>query len=463
MNDHRAAGNKETGRSMVVTVLIVASALILNYGLSRAEEVTTGRTGHAHVAETPSVTATPSLTASATATPTASPTPMPRTVESIESPNAQMPVDGEWDQWPDIAGFVLDATTADTVAGAVPASSDLSTWVRTVWYFNSGGDAAQSWLYFAIEVTDDAVRTDSPDTEVWNDDSVELGLDPELDRYHPYPPVTDHQFTVTADNRVADWGTVVTDTILSATKITASGYRVEVGVPFSALGITSRPAPGTTIGFTLAVNDDDGNTGGHRESYLVWGGPNTNDFTLAHGQLRFVITFSTPTGTPTNTPTVTATTSITPSPTATPGRGGVSGLVWDDRDADGTRDGDEPPLAAAIVELYGGNCLSGGALASSVVTAGDGLYTFVDLVADDYCVRESNPPGFDESTYPDLIFGVPYWSVHVVPDKVTTNVDFGDRVSGPTPTRTPNSTITVTPPATPCPSCRVFLPFIGKG
>ena len=399
------------------------------------------------------VSGTPTATATASATPTATATPTPRVVESIESPANQVPIDGSWTEWPDIPGFTLDASTADNVAGTSPAPSDLSAWVRTMWYFKSNGDPAQSWLYFAVEITDEQVTTDS--TDVWQDDGVELGLDVNNDHEDNF--LTDHQFTITADNRVADHG-AITNTILSATKATSRGYNVEVGIPFALMGFSARPAPGTTIGFTLALNDDDGNNGGNRESYLVWGGPNTNDFAQFHGQLRFVITLSTPTATPTATPTITPTPSNTPTPTATPLTGQITGMVWDDRNANAARDGDETPLSGAIIMLHEQDCLSGGALLVTQVTASDGLYAFADLPPGGYCVRESNPPTYDESTYPDLIFGVPYWSVQVIAEQTTANVDFGDRKSGPTLTNTPAPT----PTATPCPRCHLFLPVIVK-
>jgi len=113
-------------------------------------------------------------------------------------------------------------------------------------------------------------------------------------------------------------------------------------------------------------------------------------------------------------------------------------------------------LSGAIIMLHERDCLSGGVLLLTQVTASDGLYAFSDLPPGGYCVRESNPPTYDQSTYPDDIFGVPYWSVQVIAEQTTANVDFGDRQPGPTPTNT------ATPTSTPCPRCHLFLPAIVK-
>lgn len=56
------------------------------------------------------------------------------------------------------------------------------------------------------------------------------------------------------------WGTI------------SGGYSVEMAIPWSELGIV--PTAGMTIGFDVAVNDDD--NGGDRDSQLMWAGTNDN-------------------------------------------------------------------------------------------------------------------------------------------------------------------------------------------
>ena len=65
----------------------------------------------------------------------------------------------------------------------------------------------------------------------------------------------------------------------------------------------------------------------------------------------------------------------------------IGDTVWDDRDGDGIRDGDEPGLAGVVVEL----ARSGGEM-STTTTDANGLYAFTALTAGTYTIT------FDEST-----------------------------------------------------------------
>jgi hypothetical protein len=73
----------------------------------------------------------------------------------------------------------------------------------------------------------------------------------------------------------------------------------------------------------------------------------------------------------------------TPTPTPQPLRGSLGDRVWNDLDADGIQDGNEPGIDGIDVELF--NCL-GTRLATSVTTGG-GFYLFTDLPAGCYIVR----------------------------------------------------------------------------
>jgi len=57
-----------------------------------------------------------------------------------------------------------------------------------------------------------------------------------------------------------------TDGVEFAFARTDDGYRLEVRFPWNVLG--AKPSPGTSIGFDVQVNDDDG--GGERDSKLAW-------------------------------------------------------------------------------------------------------------------------------------------------------------------------------------------------
>jgi lysophospholipase L1-like esterase len=67
----------------------------------------------------------------------------------------------------------------------------------------------------------------------------------------------------------------------------------------------------------------------------------------------------------------------------------VSGIVFEDRDADGIHDAGEPVLDGVVVRLYGG----GGAIDSTVVTGADGQFVF-DPGLGDYLLFLTNPAGW---------------------------------------------------------------------
>jgi len=121
----------------------------------------------------------------------------------------------------------------------------------------------------------------------------------------------------------------------------------------------------------------------------------------------------TPTGTPTPTATGTPPTA-TPSPTATQTPtatlepqvvGSLSVFVWMDLNKNGRRDGDEPPLAGALIEVFqpegGSRALVGSASLAepiaSCTTGGSGFCSF-DLAVGGYTVVETNPQGYASTT-----------------------------------------------------------------
>lgn len=101
----------------------------------------------------------------------------------------------------------------------------------------------------------------------------------------------------------------------------------------------------------------------------------------------------TPSPTPTSTATPTATFTSTPTPTATVCPVEIAGRVWEDVNGDGLREPDEPALAHAIVTLWQGE-----EALQSVVTGGEGRYSFPALTPGAYRVVETDPPGFRSTT-----------------------------------------------------------------
>jgi len=132
---------------------------------------------------------------------------------------------------------------------------------------------------------------------------------------------------------------------------------------------------------------------------------------------------ATPTATPTGTPTATPTATLEPHMV-----GSLSAFVWEDLDGDGVRDGSEPPLAGALIEVFLPETTSGGAASSSLeppidwcTTDGTGLCAF-ELGAGAYVVTETDPEGFGSTTSDSF-------AVEVVAGEVT-EVFFGDVFDG---------------------------------
>lgn len=140
-----------------------------------------------------------------------------------------------------------------------------------------------SYLYVGIVVWDNHAYTntlynDSP--EIWNDDAVEIFIDPLNTKLTSFNPSLHRQILV----QHTPYGTSPevsvngnSTGILYATKILYSpiytgGYTVEVAIPWSNLGIN--PNAGTYIGFDISVDDDD--DGGNRDSQLAWKGTANN-------------------------------------------------------------------------------------------------------------------------------------------------------------------------------------------
>src|SRR5690606_22575121 len=139
-------------------------------------------------------------------------------------------------------------------------------------------------IFIAVEVTDDIVSTDSAeagseDSTTWEDDSVEVFFDPNNSRDNGRgTELYEGQYVITAagacrDNEAnnptfgedADWFAAATQR--------ANGYSVEIKVNKTAL---LDPEDNTSIGFHIAVNDDDG---GGRKAQLGWSGRAHSEFT----------------------------------------------------------------------------------------------------------------------------------------------------------------------------------------
>ena len=94
----------------------------------------------------------------------------------------------------------------------------------------------------------------------------------------------------------------------------------------------------------------------------------------------------------------------------------ISGTVFKDPQRDGVNGGGEPPLGGVTIEL-----VQNGVVIATTTTGPDGTYTFIDLPAGDYTVREVQPDGYGSSSPNEV-------SVNLTPGQIQT-VDFADTVS----------------------------------
>ncbi len=152
--------------------------------------------------------------------------------------------------------------------GPVPRSGDVQGSFRAAW------DATA--LYLLVEVLDD--RKVRNQVNPWLDDSVEVYVDGDGSRGDAYDDRDDHQYVLAwNDPRVHHPKGPDRPGIRFAQAEWAHGYRVEIALPWSAIGATRRP--GDAIGLDVHVNDNDG-TG--REDKLMW----SDAMDLAHGDPR---------------------------------------------------------------------------------------------------------------------------------------------------------------------------------
>jgi len=180
-------------------------------------------------------------------------------------------INGDLSDWPGAESIDLDRYTAFSFSGEIESSADLSAVIRSCWSENT--------LYFAVEVHDDILVTDS--AEVWRDDGVELALDGLNDK--EAWGADDHQYTVGVDGSVTDRGEPTTDIVASVLTY-EGGYNVEVAIPMSQL-VFGVPISGTVMGFTVGLHDDD--DGDNWDAYLIWEGTNTSSAPEEFGSLVF--------------------------------------------------------------------------------------------------------------------------------------------------------------------------------
>ena len=210
--------------------------------------------------------------------------------------------DGEWSYAGGAAQnfwrVSYDADQEDLYRGGAPGDGNpLEPFDDTDLQYNIYAGIHGNDLYIAVEITDDWINTDGPEPEsengqTWTDDSVEIFIDGDNSNFEERstngaPEVIDTggQFVITANNayrqaEAGDPGYGPDAAWYARTDLTDNGYVAEFRISMDIIG---NPEPGTAIGFTLGVNDDDelGDEGSERQ--ILWvGTPHTE---ITYGNL----------------------------------------------------------------------------------------------------------------------------------------------------------------------------------
>lgn len=127
-------------------------------------------------------------------------------------------------------------------------------------------------LYLHIVVTDDVHSQKFSGNELWRGDSIQMAFSSFKSRMAIPDPGTEYQLGLTETGpqvlRESSQLNLKTPTeVTLQAKRTDNRTTYEIAVPFREIGVED-PKPGTTFGFSIVINDDDGKK---REGYLHWG------------------------------------------------------------------------------------------------------------------------------------------------------------------------------------------------
>ncbi len=214
--------------------------------------------------------------------------------------------------------YTAPKTAAPTVDGVINAAEYAGADEIVINHFNGVYNGNDDWtigdhdwnawvihddeaIYVAVSVTDDLVVTDSAtagseDGSTWNDDSVEIFIDADAsgDRGRSAESIYEGQYVLTANgawrdveannpffDENGDW--------FAATSMTDTGFQVEFKIVKEYLVVN--PEDGSTIGFDIAVNDDD-SLATQPKTQLMWNGRAHNE--SSYGELTLAGSGSTP-------------------------------------------------------------------------------------------------------------------------------------------------------------------------
>jgi len=170
---------------------------------------------------------------------------------------------------------VIDGTVDDAWSGAEAIATDR-------WVAGTDGSTAEvrtlwdgSRLYVLAEVTDASLSKRS--ANVWEQDSLEIFIDQNHARTAAYD-ADDGQYRINFDNEASVSPGTLSGNLLSATRLTDTGYVVEASIAW----VGEPPEAGSLIGFDVQVNND-GNDDGVRDSIAIWNDRTGNSWSTMAG------------------------------------------------------------------------------------------------------------------------------------------------------------------------------------
>lgn len=171
-------------------------------------------------------------------------------------------------------GFTASApvvdTTIDSIWNTVPSRSidNLTLGARPGDYSGKWRAIATADRLFLLVEVGDATKTNDSGTSWWEDDVIEIFIDGNNSKGTSYDGANDFQLGFRwNDASIQVGGNSVSRTtgITKSMYSTASGYNLEVSIPWTTIGVT--PAVGDRIGLDVSVDDDD--NGGTRDSQMT--------------------------------------------------------------------------------------------------------------------------------------------------------------------------------------------------
>ncbi len=177
---------------------------------------------------------------------------------SIERTATPILVDGDIDQqW----SYFKFENIQNISSGTISSSNDLSSSFKVI--------ADDENLYFLLQVRDDVFHSDN-ESDIWNDDGLEIFLDVDNDKNATYG-INDFQFQIRYnDATVHESKHNKTTNTKIGQRISGDTITYELSIPFSTIGLDfNTMVDGLLIGFDIHINDDDKGT---REGKLAWYG-----------------------------------------------------------------------------------------------------------------------------------------------------------------------------------------------